>query len=364
MNFRFIQTPIPEVPVRKRRSKSITIDQTHDGIRVVKHIDNPVLIRAVILFIIVGMLALYAVTAHFPDYPDVSNAVLAMIPGTLIAVVVLIVLLMNSEQLEMSMSSVKISRGQFYRKEFSLGNVRDFRAVHNSISPQQNGWVFVFSTEEGDFSVCRNIDADSMEQIKTLVQKYFPSVVQPLPVSHVGMEQKGKRRIRSRSVNLGTQYWMPQSNSSTIYAVAATLLFLFMLYGVVSTKSDSPSWERMWGLVEEVAVYLVKATAVLAPFVLSALKSRYIEINSSSFTMGERPFGSRNEYPFTDIGDIRPSDWSLTSQYLPQCAVEVVIRGVTMRLFDGLSRQEAVALSDELRSAIGLRRGYGKLGSG
>ncbi|MHB1461578.1 MAG: hypothetical protein ACYC1M_09885 [Armatimonadota bacterium] len=360
MNLRLLQSPKPESPVQNKRSKMVKIDQTHDGLHVARRGLDSVFVTVGSLTIITFMLWLYG---RIDSSPDMLVAFMFLVPVAVLLLLVFAAMAMNSETLHMNLNNLTITRGLFYRKVLSLGAVKDFRAVHSITSSEQSGWVFVFSAEDGDYSVCRNIDIASMEQIQTLVRKYFPNVMQPLVVSRVGMEQVGKRRVQSRAVNLGVQYWLPQSHTSTLQALGAVVVIVMILVNIISQISGPPQWSKVWELFEQMGIFLIKASAVLAPFVISALKSVYIEVNSSALVIGERPFGKHEEYAFAEIGDIRPSDWSLTTKYTPQCAIEVVIRGVTTRLFDGLSRQEAAALSDELRSAIGLRRGYGRQGS-
>lgn len=258
---------------------------------------------------------------------------------------------------------LSVVRWPFKPKVFSLGSVRDFQAIHNPASSDDAGWTLVFSTESGDFAACQNIDRDSMEEIRSLVQRYFPMVMQPLGVSYATHEPAKKRKVLSRQVGQGMQYWMPQPVALAFKGVIAVAIIVYVAIGALSDASSSPVWERLWHALTQYANALINALVALVTIAASSLKNRYIEVTQGLFVVGERPFGQRYEYQLSDIGDIQPSEWLLTTKNTPQCGLDVVICGVNTRLFQGLSRHEAVNLASELRSAIGLRRGYGRQSS-
>lgn len=341
-----------------KASRNASIDQTHDGLRIIIRDASLPFVRTAFLAVLVVAVAAYYLTWG-------TEAVFIFAVTALCGLSIGGVLLYSylaTEQLEISLANVVI-RKNFYHRVLSLGTVRDFCAVHNIARSEKTGWALVFSADGVDYSICRDIDYDSAAQICWLVGRYFPTIAQPLEVSRLGTDQMKNRQICSQAIDLGTRYWKPISGSSTLSAVLIISAIIFIAYGTISKMPGPPSWERLWQVFEQIAIYLVKTTAVLIPIVISIFKRKYIEVTSSLLVLGERPFGKREEYPFTDVGDIRPADWSITQQFTPQCAIELVIGGVVVRMFEGISRQEAAVLAEELRSAIGLRRGYGKLGA-
>ncbi len=360
MNLRALKHPKPESPVRKSSSKMVIVQQTHEGLRVRKTDDSPVFIKTVFTLV---MLTLLGMIAYHTFVSDATVAFYVLGPGVVAILAILGYMHLSHEQLEITLSHLTLVHWPFKPKVFSLGSVRDFQAIHNPASSDDTGWTFVFSTDTGDFAACQNIDPVSMEEIRSLVQRYFPTVLQPLGASYVGHESAKKRSVISRQVGQGMQYWMPQPVALVFKGVIAIAFIVYVAVGALSDASSSPVWERLWHALSQYANLLINAAVVLVTITASALKNRYIEVNHGVFVVGERPFGQRYEYQLSDIGDVLPAEPSLTTKNTPQSGLDVVILGVKTRLFDGLSRFEAVNLAAELRSAIGLRRGYGRVGS-
>ncbi len=336
------RTAIPKL------SRRVNIDHTGDGLSITTQVELCWFFRCV-----GGVVCVLAMIFYNAYHTPGEYASIIILGSSFFLAAYLWAASLRTERWKISSSSVIMTRWPFYRKELSLGDVKGLQAAQKPLED----WALVFSAGGDDFSVCRNLDKHSIDLILSAVVQLFPAVTQKLTIAHMELERPGKRRSVLGTTAEGMIYRLPPTKATVWQAIGiviVTLVFAaFMIHGCFSP--DRPRYETD-SAADDAAMISMIFICLAVPLISVAYMMRcpYIKIYPSKLISYGGLFTERLEHLFSGIKEIRAAESKLKLGYMPTCSIELVESDGTKALFEGISRLEAIVLTEELRMVVGL----------